>query len=71
MHRLFAMLSVAAIVYAAPIVATPVPQKSLGGQSVHYKTVEEGIWPYPQARTESELRNAGVSLPPSRDGHWI
>jgi hypothetical protein len=71
MHRLFSILLAAVILYAAPIVATPMPQKSIGGHSVHYKTVGEGKWPYRQVHPEGQLRNVGITLPGGSEGYWI
>ena len=74
MRHLYGVLLAAGILYAASIVANPLPvTKSMGGASVHFKTAEEGVWPY-LARTERKSYTNPetlTSLPGPAIGHWI
>ncbi len=74
MRHLYAVLLAAGILYAAPIVANPLPMtKSMGGASVHFKTVEEGLWPYRSQTAKKGYTNPETltSLPGPAAGQWI
>jgi hypothetical protein len=69
MHYLYSVLLAAVILYVAPIIANPLASvQSQGGTSVHFKTVEEGIWPYQRDDSDGRAQNADVSR---HQGYWI
>lgn len=74
MHHVYSVLIAAAILYVAPIIANPLSmERHQGGNSVHFKSVGEGVWPYQMDRAEQleGAHKAVISTVSEHKGHWI
>jgi hypothetical protein len=71
MYHLYSIVLAGTFLCTAPIVAGLYSAQGSGGHSVHFKTVEEGVWPYPSEGPGGRAENAGLSMMRTGEGYWI